>query len=517
MNRSLCNTCLKLVPSESVEREGKVFLVKDCPECGRTETLLSNHARRYFAKRSLDRGFEYRDCRMNCPDCRHGDRPMYAFINITSRCNLNCPICVDSVPGLGFLFEPPVEYFDKIFSHLASTKPLPTIALFGGEPTTREDLFEIIDLAKSYGLKSRILTNGLKLADKEFCRKLVESRTVILLSYDGANPETYRTLRGTAKALELKKKALENLAEISKTRHVKLSLIACFGWGLNDRELPDLLAFCHGQRAFLRDLYLMPLTKIWDASKWDYDPRRMTTEDVEQFVADAFPGYNVDFVPVGFVAGFKRVTKYVGQSSLPYKGAHPNCESMYLLISDGRQYLPIAHFLKGSGSLVEFSRAFQELENRLAAREKRWEKSLIGRALGVVRLKRAALAALGAMGVLSLAVRHVRLGRVFKGWGPLKLFHALMGLLEMAVGRSGRKVMARHTNVQGHLQLIILPLEDNQIIETHRLERCPTAHAYYDPRADKVKYVPVCAWRLHNKGVMRDIMDYYAARTAQEA
>ncbi len=513
MNRSYCNSCQKLVPAEGVERDGRVFLVKNCPDCGQTETLVSNHARRYFAKQSLDGEHHYRGCALNCPTCRHADRPTYAFINITSRCNLNCPICVDGVPAIGFLFEPPLEYFDKIFRHLASSEPLPTIALFGGEPTVRKDLFDIIDLAQSYGLKTRILTNGLRLADEEFCRKLVATRTVILMSYDGSNPETYRVLRGTPKALQIKQRALETLARVSRTRHVRLSLIACFGWGLNEGELPELLKFCHGQRAFLRDLYLMPLTKTWDTSEWKYDPRRMTTEDVEQFVADAFPGYNVDFIPVGFVAGFKRVTRYVGQSSLPYKGAHPNCESMYLLISDGEKYVPIAHFLKGSGSLVEFSRAFKELEDRLAARENRWQTGLVGRVLGAVRLRRPVLALLGAMAVLRLLVRHVRLGRIFKGWGPLKLVHALMMPLEMALGCSGRKVMARHTNVQGHLQLIILPLEDDQIIETNRLERCPTAHAYYDPRADKVKYVPVCAWRLHNKGVMREIADYYAART----
>ncbi len=68
---------------------------------------------------------------------------------------------------------------------------------------------------------------------------------------------------------------------------------------------------------------------------------------------------------------------------------------------------------------------------------------------------------------------------------------------------------------QGALQLIVLPFEDNYVIETDRLERCPNLHVYLEPATDELKFVPVCAWRLFNKKVMAEIADHYAAAEQQ--
>ena len=71
MNKSFCNTCGKLAPSVQLERDGKVYLVKDCPDCGKTETLIASDAKRYFAKRGLDYGHDYHGCGLDCSTCHH--------------------------------------------------------------------------------------------------------------------------------------------------------------------------------------------------------------------------------------------------------------------------------------------------------------------------------------------------------------------------------------------------------------------------------------------------------------
>ena len=63
--------------------------------------------------------------------------------------------------------------------------------------------------------------------------------------------------------------------------------------------------------------------------------------------------------------------------------------------------------------------------------------------------------------------------------------------------------------MQGHLQVIILPLEDDYVIETNRLERCPTVHAYFEPGTGEARFVPVCAWRRHNRTILRDVLTHY--------
>ena len=62
MNHAYCNLCEALVPAKQLERDGRVFLVKECPDCGPTEALLSSNAASYWRKRGLDEDFQYSHC-----------------------------------------------------------------------------------------------------------------------------------------------------------------------------------------------------------------------------------------------------------------------------------------------------------------------------------------------------------------------------------------------------------------------------------------------------------------------
>ena len=98
------------------------------------------------------------------------------FVDLTNRCNMNCPICVANVPWMGFDYYPPLAYFQKVFKGLAAWDPPPVIHLFGGEPTMRDDLLEIIDYAHGLGLRVHLVTNGLKLADKADSKAIATGR-----------------------------------------------------------------------------------------------------------------------------------------------------------------------------------------------------------------------------------------------------------------------------------------------------------------------------------------------------
>ena len=220
VNNAVCTKCRKRVPSDHAFREGRVFLVKHCPDCGDTESLLSSNPARWERKRELcdfDAEAPVR-CTLKCETCRHDHHPRMVFLDVTNRCNMNCPICIANIPGMGFEFHPPLSYFANLFKGLGEMTPKPVVQLFGGEPTVREDLFEIIDLARSNGLEVRIVTNGLKLADEEYCKKLCEAAVPVLLAFDGTKPEIYERLRKNPGAYEKKLKALENLAKYSKSQ-----------------------------------------------------------------------------------------------------------------------------------------------------------------------------------------------------------------------------------------------------------------------------------------------------------
>ena len=507
MNKSFCEKCKKLVATHPVERDGKVYLVKECSECGATEALISSDSERYFTKRSLDAGYTHDHCELNCLTCRHPRVPSFIFIDITNRCNLNCPICINNTPSMGFLFEPPMEYFEKIFRKLSTFEPRPAVQLFGGEPTVRDDLFDMIKLAKSHGLPVRVVTNGMKLANEEYCRELVQTRATILIAYDGRNPETYRVLRGNASVLKAKIKAMENLR---KAGRAKVALMTCVAKGFNDNEITDLLQTCHEWRDVVRGVYFMPLAHTWDAKDFKLEPDRMTTEEIEMLLNRSFPGERIEFLPAGVFGSLPTLMRCLRIKPPPFAGAHPNCESMYFLISDGEKYVPAARYLKRP--IPEAIRDLLELEKRLAQRVRAFESGRFARMLSAVGLKNAYLGAMGLRAVAGAYRRNVRTDRMFQGGKFGKYWHAMLFLLGLLFGRRTSPLLKRHTRVQGEIQLIVLPFEDTHVMETDRLERCPNAFAFVDPRDDEVRTVPVCAWGLHKKEAMRLVTEHYAKK-----
>ena len=62
MNQGFCPSCDQLVDARSVERDGKVYLAKNCPTHGVSETLISGDAARYGVKRQIDVPFDYGEC-----------------------------------------------------------------------------------------------------------------------------------------------------------------------------------------------------------------------------------------------------------------------------------------------------------------------------------------------------------------------------------------------------------------------------------------------------------------------
>jgi hypothetical protein len=505
MNAGYCGKCGKLVPSDRAERDGRVYLVKRCKECGVSEALISNDARRYYLKQELDKGFSYVGCAVKCTNCPHSKRPNLVFIDITNRCNMNCPICINNTPSMGFLFEPPIEYFETIFDHFSRQNPKPAIQLFGGEPTVRKDLLEIVKMARSRGLSARVVTNGIALADEEYCRKLIEAKATILIAYDNDNPELYRALRGSEKYLDLKLKAIENVRKIGGAKLVLMSLVSI---GFNDKDLPRLFEFCHERRDFIRGIYLMPLAHTWKEEDFSFDPPRVTSEDVEAAVEQAFPGEKIEFLPAGLIGSLKSLTSHLRLKPLPFAGAHPNCESMYLLLSDGAHYRPLSYYLQSGAT--EVARSLMDADTAMGKREEALGRSFFGKLLNGLHLKPAWLRLRAFITVGAAIKRHVRFGRMFRGRGLGKLWHALMAPLELLAGKRSKGVFERHTNAREVLQLIVLPFEDPSTLETHRLERCPACFAYVDPDSDTVRAVSVCAWGVHKTAVMKKINEKYA-------
>ncbi|KPK59524.1 MAG: hypothetical protein AMK73_08575 [Planctomycetes bacterium SM23_32] len=496
VNYGVCDGCRARVPTEHVIRRGKVYLRKNCPDCGPNEALISADAAAWQRKRELCHFDPDAPlfCTLRCETCRHNHKPRMVFMDVTNRCNMNCPICIANIPGMGFEFHPPLSYFEKVLSGLARLNPKPVVQLFGGEPTMRKDLFEIIELGRSKGLDLRIVTNGLRLADEDYCRRICDSKVHVLIAFDGRDPGIYERLRKNPGAYEKKVKALENLRKFSRHRN---TIMCCVARKINDRHMRDLIDFCHESRDFIKCLHLIPLTETWEEGEFEAEIST-TTEDVEQIIDEAFPEGRVEFLPMGPSAALRLPLLFFGAVPLKFGGVHPNCETATYLISDGNQFWPLSRYLKRP--LDEIAEEVVSLSERLEPELSRLDpQKWLDRKRGQVKVLRA---------FLPLLFRSLNFRQLFgkdPWWAGLCVVGGLL------IGRKLKQQVRKHSTVRDAMLMVVLPFEEAHSVEAARLQECPSAFVYEEPETGEVKTMPVCVWGLYKNEIQRKIAEKYAA------
>lgn len=233
---SLCPLTLKKVKAEIIKERSEIFLIK-------------RDINGYIHKILLDKSstlYERTIC-LNNPKTIDFNKIM---IDITTRCNLNCPVCYrdrSSQQDLSFelLKTLALKYQEKI------------ISLCGGEPTIRKDLPEIIKLfAKRNSVF--LVTNGIRLVDYDYLKNLKEKGLqYISFSFNGLSDDVYKKINGEP-LLNLKLKALNNI----KKTGIKTILSVLIVKGINENQINGILEYCLRNRDFIEELRIRTMVPI---------------------------------------------------------------------------------------------------------------------------------------------------------------------------------------------------------------------------------------------------------------
>jgi MoaA/NifB/PqqE/SkfB family radical SAM enzyme len=164
------------------------------------------------------------------------------LITVTNRCNVSCPHCYFPVDNASD--DPTI---DEIMLEYAKAHSWSRIfLLWGGEPTVREDLPELIKMCcQRYGhFAAGIVTNGVKLADDSYLGELLKAGLAIgtdyFWCYLSLHPEKDNLPEVYAKKLQ----ALENI----KCRGYKCYL----AFTINDTgDIPEVTAKIREHRTLL--------------------------------------------------------------------------------------------------------------------------------------------------------------------------------------------------------------------------------------------------------------------------
>ncbi|MEM2102448.1 MAG: radical SAM protein [Candidatus Bathyarchaeia archaeon] len=470
--QSICPECYKVLEATIFEKDGKVYIKKECPEHGEyTELYWSDYEQYKRAEKYRKDGSGLNNPRTKtekgCPyDCgicpNHKSHTALAIIDVTNRCNLRCPVCFANAAASGIVYEPSKEEVKTMLENLRRNDPVPATALqfSGGEPTIREDLPELVRMAKEVGFRHvEVNTNGIMLAKSvDYCKSLVDAGvSTIYLQFDGLTSSIYKFTRGKD-LLNVKMKAIENCRKAGLDSIV---LVVTLIKGVNDHQIGDIIRFAVQNFDVVRCINVQPVSICGRIPEEEREKMRITIPDFMKLCEEQTEGKVKvsDFYPVPTVVPISQAVGALKRKRYVEFTTHPHCGmATYLFIEDG-QIVPITKY----GNVEKFVKTM----------EKVYQEASKG------HTKRAKLRLLG-------AVRHVRFGLLRKYLWPV----LTKGTYE-ALGDLQRK----------SILLSSMHFMDPYNFDLERIQRCCIHYAIPDGRI-----IPFCTMNsLHREKIEKQL------------
>ncbi|ABL78105.1 tetraether lipid synthase Tes [Thermofilum pendens] len=350
--QSACPECNSLLTAVIFKREGKVFIRKVCPEHGEFEELYFGDAEMYERFRRYQRDGKGNvishlpvtaPCPYNCGVCtRHRSHAALINIVLTNRCDLSCFYCFFFASKSGYIYEPSLEHIRYMLRQARLTEPVkpPAIQLTGGEPTLRDDLLEIIKMAREEGFTHiQLNTNGIRLAfDPELAVKVRQAGVnTVYMSFDGVSPfSNPKNHWEVPYALDnLRKAGLGVVLVPTVIKHYNLS------------EVGKIIQFGLQNNDIVRGVNFQPVSIVGRMPRKERDKERVTIPDVIKAIEEQTGGQikAEDWYPVPSVVPISRfVEALTGKPQLAFT-THFACGAATYVWQEDGEIIPITRFV----------------------------------------------------------------------------------------------------------------------------------------------------------------------------
>ena len=304
---SLCPVCLRRIKATRLMQGDDVFIVKECSDHGRFRTLIwrgepsMSEWRRPKAPvhPEICYGAVEKGCPFDCGLCEaHRQLPCSVLIEVTDRCNLNCPVCfADS--GHSVAEDPSLDEITRLLERAMAAAGQCNLQLSGGEPTLRHDLPEIVEIAQNIGYSFiQVNTNGLHLAvDKGYVKRLqAKGLSSVFLQFDGVDDAIHISLRGRA-LLERKLEAIRNCGEAG----LGVILVPTLMKGVNTDNIGAILRQALNLTPTVRGIHFQPVSYFGRFPRRSSDDDRFTLPELMRALEEQTGGLVrvSDFSPPG--------------------------------------------------------------------------------------------------------------------------------------------------------------------------------------------------------------------------
>jgi len=271
---SLCPECLEQVPGQYEERDGGVFLTRECADHGTASRKVWGSYDHWDWAADFGPDPEYDGGDLAVDD----DHACLAVVEVTDDCNLSCSYCfASSGPGGA---HRSTEEIRALLDTVEDAGGRP-IQFSGGEPTVRDDLPELVERARQRDIDHvEVNTNGIRLATEEgYAQRLADAGvTAVYLQFDGLTSETYEQIR----EVDL---VDEKYAAIDACREADLPvvLVPTVVPDVNDHEMGDIVRFALDNRDVIRSVNFQPVAHF---GRYASNDGRFAIDDATRLLAE---------------------------------------------------------------------------------------------------------------------------------------------------------------------------------------------------------------------------------------
>ena len=356
---SLCPETRDVVPAVVWEKDGKVWITKKCPE-GMITDVYYEDAKMYkrFEEWRFDfkiKSYNVENTGVNCPfDCglcpRHRSHTNLLNIVLTNRCNLSCWYCFFYAKEGQPIYEPTLEQIRMMLRNAKSEQPIGANAVqfTGGEPSLRDDIVEIIKIAKEEGYDHvQFNTDGIRFAfEPELVKRIREAGVnTFYLSFDGVTPKTNWKNHWEIPLI------FEN---VRKTGGPTIVLVPTLIRNVNDHEAGAIINFGLNHLDIVRSVNFQPISLVGRVPKKERQRFRITIPGAIKRIEEQTNGVITmdDWYPIpiaGHIAKFFEA--FAGKRY--YMTSHFGCGAATYVFLDEDRVIPISRFLDIEG-FVEF-------------------------------------------------------------------------------------------------------------------------------------------------------------------
>ncbi len=370
--RSLITDHVGEVKARIIERNGQVWMVKECPKHGSFEDLMAKDVK--FLE-WIEKNFPGRDIRAHNDErlhnhgtstIKHG-RGSVLTVDLTNRCNMMCDPCFMDANQVGYVHELSWEEIQEIMRNALEIKPRRqmSIQFSGGEPTMSPYFIKAVRYARELGYNSvQAATNGIEFAkSKEFCKQAAEAGLrYAYLQFDGIGNDA-NSHRQIGNLFDVKLRAINNMHEAG----IEIILVTTLVNGVNNDQVGPIINFARENPKKIAFIAFQPVS--FTGRDEDITPERRLRQrytlshmasDVKEQVGISEP--TRDWFPISLMGAFADFADMVhgpetdwGQVSC---GCHPNCGvgTALMINKETKEMAPVPQFLDIPGLVKDMQK-----------------------------------------------------------------------------------------------------------------------------------------------------------------